>query len=249
MGTVYGVLDVHNISDTACQVQGVPFVELLDTKGRIVHSTDPANVRDTTPPVVLVPNSWAEALLGGLASNTCGGGQSATIRVRWHDGVTTQPLAVGRPPDPASCPGITDRSRPGDLQQPTSGASAFAELPGNNGYLISAFTTTIVAPPSARAGQLLKFAVQMLNSSGNQTVFVNGSCPMYEVTLSTVKTTMLLNCNGDGGLGIPVPSGAAVRFEMQLQIPANIPTGPHTLTWTWAEPAGSAATATVDILP
>lgn len=250
MGTIYGALDVHNISDTTCEVQGVPFVELLDTKGRIVHSTDPANVGDRTPPVVLVPNSWAQAILGGIASNACGGGQSATIRVRWHDGVTTQPLAIGRPPDPVSCPGIHDRRRPGDLQQPGSGFDfAFAAFPRTPDYVQSALTTTIVAPRSARVGQVLEFAVQMANSTVNQATFVNGSCPIYEAALATAKITMLLNCGGRGGEGITVPSGSAVRFEMHLQIPANIPAGPQTLTWTSAEPAGRTATATVDIVP
>jgi Protein of unknown function (DUF4232) len=249
LGTIYGLLEVHNISDTACEVQGVPFIELLDTEDRIVHSTDPSNVEDKTPPVVLVPNSWVQAILGGIASNTCGGGQSATIRVRWHDGVTTQPLEVGRPPDPASCPGIQDRRTPGDLQQPGTGfAPAFAAIPSTPDYVQSALTTTIVAPPSARAGQVLNFAVQMLNSSENQTVFVSGSCPIYEAALSTAKITMFLNCGGIGGAGILIPSGSGVRFEMQLQIPADVPTGPQTLTWTWAEPAGRTATATVDVL-
>jgi hypothetical protein len=88
-----------------------------------------------------------------------------------------------------------------------------------------------------------------VNSSENQVVFSNGSCPIYKAALSTAKITMFLNCGGIGGVGITVPGGSGVRFEMQLQIPADIPAGPQTLTWTWAEPAGRTATATVDIVP
>jgi hypothetical protein len=150
-----------------------------------------------------------------------------------------------------ACPGIgPDRRRPGDLQQPGSGFDyAFAAIQTTPDYVQSALTTTIVAPTSARAGQLLKFAVQMVNSSEGEMAIGYDSCPIYEAALATTKITMLLNCNGVGGVGITIPSGSGVRFEMQLQVPANIKPGPQTLTWTWTEPAGRTAKATVDILP
>lgn len=252
MGTVYGSLAVHNFSETACEVQGVPFVELVDNEGRIVQSTNPVNLRNNTAPVVLEPNSWAQANLGPVASNTCGGDESSTLRVRWHDGATTLPFALGRPPDPVSCPGIQDHRHPGGLQPPHSGPYAFAALSDAStqsfGYVQSALSTTIDAPHSARAGAILRFSVQMVNSTENVMVFVKDACPIYQATLATAKIEMLLNCAGRDGEGITIPSGSAVRFEMQLQIPSDIAAGPQTLTWTWAEPAGPTGEATVNIL-
>ena len=255
MGTVYGWLNVHNISDSVCEVQGIPFVELLDTKGRIVHSTDPADRHDDTPPVILEPNSWAHADIGPIASNTCGGGQASTIKVHWHDGVTTMPLDVGRPPDPESCPGmpLQDRRTPGDLQQKNRGGSfAFTALPDAStqfpGYSLSGLTTTIDAPANARAGQIVKFTVQMVNATDNMMIFTRDACPIYRAAIGTETIQMLLNCGGGDGQGIFIPQGSAVRFDMQIQIPSDIPSGPHALTWAPIEPAGPATSATVDIV-
>jgi hypothetical protein len=255
MGEVYGWLDVHNISNAVCEVQGIPFVELLDTKGRIVHSTDPADRHDDSPPVILEPNSWAYANIGPITSNTCGGGQASTIKVRWHDGVTTMPLPVGRPPDPESCPGIPrrDRRTPGDLQQKNMGGPfAFIALRDAStqfpGYSLSGLTTTIDAPANARAGQVVNFTVQMVNVTDNMMIFTADACPIYRAAIGTETRQMLLNCGGEDGQGIFIPQGSAVRFDMQIEIPSDTLGGPHTLTWAPIEPAGPATSATVDIV-
>lgn len=252
MGTLYGGLAVHNIGDAVCEVRGVPVIELIADDGTVVQSTDPANDINDAPPVVLEPNSWAEASLGIIGSNVCGGNQSSQLRFHWNGQIATTPFAIGRPPDLESCEGLDPNgSGPGHLQPIDTEGAAFAPLfeprPSDTyGIEITTLAATIDAPATVQAGTTLHFTIQLANLAGTAPIVLIAPfpCPIYTAALATTAIEELLNCT-DGG--IVVQPGEAARFDMELDVPADAPPGDQTLMWTSTEPTGLSATASIDI--
>lgn len=244
MGTTYGVLSVRNKGRQPCQVEGAPNVALLDDAGNVVQSTDPAVLADTSaPPVVLEPDSWATSVLGPIASNVCGGNQSSQFRVTIGGGDSTIPYEVGRPLDPQQCdPSNTKAAAPGALSvQSFAAVQPHTDMPATFDHL----DIKLEAPPTVRAGDILRYDVVMTASS-EQSLDAT-TCPVYTEMLGSAAGQFLLNCTS--GKGVVLGVGETVRFHVELPIPANATPGTTTLTWTPIEPAGTAIPATVTITP
>ena len=62
----------------------------------------------------------------------------------------------------------------------------------------------------------------------------------------TRRAEYALNCGAVNSLSIP--AGHAIRFEMELNIPASTPVGPTSLVWRTTEPTGLSATAAINVL-
>ncbi|MEA3183671.1 MAG: hypothetical protein QOJ74_148 [Ilumatobacteraceae bacterium] len=245
MGTTYGVLNVRNKSDQACEVLGVPNVAFLDEAGNIVQSTDPTLLGSTgsATPVVLEKDSWATSLLGAIASNVCGGNESSQVRLTIDAKSVVVPFAVGRPIDPQQCdpsntqtPGpVLLAAQPFEAVQPTTDApNPFANL-----------QVTIEAPATVKAGDVLRYDL-VVTAPTDTAVLPNDACPIYTETLGAAALGQyLLDCTGTEG--ILIAPGETVRFHIELPIPADAATGPATLTWIPVEPVGSPVTGTVTI--
>ncbi len=247
MGTLYGSLFVHNITTRACQVQGPPDVQFLDSAGNVIQSTDPALLAAATSSrvVVLEPQSWALASLGQIGSNVCGGNESAQLRVSLAGSSTTLEFRVGRPFDPSSCDGSYDvKPRAGQLQ-----VEPFASVPiSTGGDPLDRVDIVLEAPTKVRRGETLAYDVLMTarrEPSFLIVVIAADECPIYSEMLGGTTSQYLLNCNG----GLVIAQGDPVRFHIRLKIANDAPLGPATLAWTTTEPAGHTATANITIEP
>jgi hypothetical protein len=244
MGTQYGVVSVRNTTAQACEISGVPDVAFLDAAGNVVQSTDPALLgQPGAEPIVLEPDSWADAPLGPIASNVCGGNESSQFRLTLGGESTTMAFAVGRPFDPDSC--SPDFEKP-----PVAGALAvqpFAPLQPNEGTTnpFDGLQMTLEAPSSVRAGDVLHYDV-VFTATGAPVIIDNINCPVYLEKLGSAGAQLLLNCNGSHA--ILIQTGESVRFHIELPIPADAVAGSATLSWAPIEPAGDAVTATVIIV-
>jgi hypothetical protein len=245
-GTTFGILNVRNKSDKPCEVSGVPNVALLDPVGNVVQSTDPGLLGQSgAQPIVLEPDSWASALLGAIANNVCGGGESAQISFTIGTDVlaAVAPFSVGGPPDPSACAASeVPTVVPGVLQvQPF----APIEASGASTFSADGLAITIEAPATVEVGDVLKYDVVL--AAGSDPFFVDGSnCAIYTEALGAATAQLQLNCNGRDG--ILVGSGESVRFHIELPIPADAAVGPAALFWTPIEPAGDAVTAPITIV-
>ena len=244
MGTEYGVVSVRNTGAVPCAVAGVPDIGLLDDAGAVVQSTDPALLaRSGAPQVVLEHDSWASALMGPIASNVCGGNQSSQFRWRLGGRTTVLPFIVGGPIDPNGCD-------PASVQPPVPGAlavEAFAPIQPNDAQpsALGALDVSLDAPSTVRAGDVLHYDV-VFTGRATPAVLDATNCPVYAETLGSVTAEFLLNC--DSSDGVLVGSGEAVRFHIELRIPADATVGPATLSWTPVEPFGAEVTITVTIV-
>jgi len=241
-GTVYGILNVRNKGDHPCSVAGVPDVAFLDDAGNVVQSTDPSLLDPSGPhPIVLERDSWAQSVIGPIASNVCGGNQSSNFRLTvGKDSIILQ-LAVGRPSDPTQCsPDAQQPTVPGALA-PQPYAPIDANPPENSA--LDGVQMLLDAPKTVHPGDVLRYDVVM---KGPFDLF-DSDCPVYTETIENASAQLLLNCTD--GAGIHVTGGEEVRFHIELPIPADAAPGQATLTWTPVEPAGTSVTATVTITP
>lgn len=248
MGTLYGSLFVHNITTRPCEVQGPPDVAFLDTAGNVVQSTDPGLLAGApgSPAVVLEPQSWALASLGMIGSNTCGGNESARLRVSLAGSSTTVDFPVGRPFDATSCAASNNvTALHGQLQVEPFGPVPPAEVIDP----LDTVDIVLVAPATVRRGEALSYDVVMTAQPQGPTPVIVGvssdDCPIYSEMLAGSSGQYLLNCNG----GVVISPNAAVRFHMRLTIARDAPLGPATLSWATIEPAGKTAIAPVTIEP
>ena len=134
MGQVYGRLWVHNVSSSECEVQGLPDVDLRNDAGDVVAHTDPAVAQaDASAPVVLAPDSWAQAVLGVVAASNPGGCAAspafAELAIRLGSEAATIAYRGGGLISP-ECPPPTVPSSP----TPLFGMSAFAPIPDPSQY-------------------------------------------------------------------------------------------------------------------
>jgi hypothetical protein len=246
MSQVYGRLWVHNVSSSECEVQGLPDVDLINDAGAVVAHTDPALAQaDGRAPIVLAPDSWAQAILGLVAVSTpgvCGASPAFTeLAIRWNGDVATIAYSGGGRISP-ECPQPTVPSSP----TPWFGMTAFAVIPDPGQYMFAGVTARIEAPASVRAGETLRYSVLLVNNSGSDVIALSGSdCPIYRESVGDASGQYVLNC---GAVTSSYSAGHAIRFEMELEVPASTPAGPTSLVWRTTEPTGLSATAAINVV-
>ena len=253
MGTLYATVSVRNSSAVPCSVRGAVDVELLDGSGSVVQSTDPALLTpaavDAAPDVVLVPDSSSFSWLGAVSSSVCGGLISSQIRIAIAGSTTTQPFPIDVPWDP-SC-GDPPRASPGELQPTPFDVYLPAQQPTFAQTQLASAGFALIAPPAARAGQVLRFEITITATSdaGAVLAIADNSCPVYTAALQdasggTVATEQqLLNCDGQNG--ILLTAGESVTFHIELPVPAGATAGSATLSFTSDEPTGLAASTPI----
>lgn len=87
---------------------------------------------------------------------------------------------------------------------------------------------TVEAPATAQAGSVLRYSVILTNPTSEPIGF--DSCPSYVETAKSSKGVYQLNCAQATVIG----PGQHERFQMELQIGTDTPTGAAQLTWTLA---------------
>ena len=245
-GTFVGRVSVHNRSTRACWLRGRPEIELIDKYGRIFQSTGPDPEHRPIRTVVLIPNSWANADLGGIASDICGGDQTTTLRISLPGQHSSRSLhfAVGRPPDPSDCGGrvVGVTPHPGGL---AIGPFQSIPKPQDDFVLLEGLKTQLRLPAQVRQGATLVFAVEFTDNGPNSSTIPENPCPIFQMRLmpANVGGTYLLPC-------IPIiimKAGQTVAFTMRLHVPATAPSGPATVRWQLREPEAPALQANTSI--
>lgn len=108
----------------------------------------------------------------------------------------------------------------------------------------SKLLATVSVPAAVGRGGVLDYIVTLSNHT-SQAVTLE-PCPDYvEALIPANKRTYQLNCDTVTSIG----PGQAVRYAMQLDVPAGASTGPAQLCWTLEEafPATVAGCATIQI--
>jgi uncharacterized protein DUF4232 len=228
-GSVYGTLVVQNTGQNSCSVSGTPTVELLDDSGTVIQSTAPSSGGSATP-VVLLPDSWAGAPLGRIASNVCGGLASTQVRYSLANSSTTSTFdqKVGGPLTP-DCSGSArpPATAPGDLT-----AQPFATLPESQAFGDAGSDWKIAlkaVPVTMNRNSYVNYVVTFTSKSGTP-LFTNG-CPVYEQRLPyNFSEPTRLDCSA-------VPQSAThARFAMRAHL-SDIPDiGSGLLQWILLEP-------------
>lgn len=89
---------------------------------------------------------------------------------------------------------------------------------------------TVSVPDEATRGGTLRYTVTLSNRSASPVSLA--SCPAYTQSLyadgKAAASTLLLNC---AGAGAQIPANSSVSFEMQAQVPADLPAGSVKLSW------------------
>jgi hypothetical protein len=218
-GSVYGTLYVRNTSVTPCSVQGVPDVELLDAHGQVVQSTATATTQQQqAPAVVLDPGSWAQAVIGKLANDTCGGQASTQVRVSVsHEvGSTTFAEAFGGPVT-QNCGNYTDPGNtPGNLHP-----QAFTAIPGhqvtdNNIHL------SVQSPQQVSPNTEVSYYVTVGGPPGSRPFA--GPCPIFAQTIGDSTTTYRLNCKAADR------TKSEQTFEIHMRVPNDSSIIGHAMT-------------------
>ena len=95
---------------------------------------------------------------------------------------------------------------------------------------LAALTGSVSVTGAVSAGSVLDYTVTLTNPTANSIALL--PCPSYTQELyadgTKVAYSVLLNC---AAAGSQLAAGASVSFDMQLQIPGNLPPGPVKLSW------------------
>jgi len=84
----------------------------------------------------------------------------------------------------------------------------------------------VEAPRTATPGSSLDYVVTLTNPTDSAISLSH--CPGYVETLGPSKEVLGLDCSGVHSIG----AGASVRYEMRIDAPTEVATGPLQLTWT-----------------
>jgi Protein of unknown function (DUF4232) len=247
-GAEYAAIKVRNIATHPCIVQGSPVVRFLDGTGRSLGGYAP-NRSVIDAKIVLLPGSWAAVGLtpvgadhcGGPNNDTYGGTTAAAIAFGIDASATRIVRAGGDPPRANGCPpSPVSSDHVGPFEPiPVSVTSALVLGPLSDGVVLD-------APKQVRRGETVSYSITLANTSLNSLVLVADDCPLYRESIgSTASGTLLLNC---GSVGLLIQSGASVRFEMRLAVPADQPLGPTTLRWQFIEPQDRALSSPVTVV-
>lgn len=253
-GHIINSVLLANTGKTACSLQGYPQLSMTSPNGSAVATRQvDSNPMDQVPaaPVVLQPGSGAPQPHTQLPGG-------AMFFFEWYDcpeqTVSVSGLVLALPgggerlamPAGQPGPGGLSSSRCDDPSQgrvlyvgpfqPTASNVPSPTAPAQLAVAIHA--------PATVAGQRLLYQVTLTNVSGAPFHF--DACPPYREAMDTVPRKQVLgmyqlNCVPVGTLA----SGGTVTFAMELDIPADAPTGVQELSWRYGTflTDGSAMTA------
>ena len=256
-GSIYGSLQIHNVSDVACALSGGPSVALVTDDGVVFASTGstPPATADST--VVLIPDSWATTSPWPLGASCGGQGKTATfvVGVPSDSADLSLPFPNGSDTMPASCSGVGKavraRPHPGEMEPPT-----FRRIDHVDNYAtwnLATVTSSIHVPRTVQAGTDLVYVVLLSHVAGSdgQTGyddigFVGGdAAPLYRQQFGGfLSPSYLMNW----GPLVELHANEGVAFRIRVHVPAETPAGPTTLTWQVVEPAMPPLTATVTVV-
>lgn len=98
------------------------------------------------------------------------------------------------------------------------------------GPSLSQLTGTLNAPDEAARGSTLYFTVTLSNPTASPIPLA--PCPAYTQSVyadgKASSSTLRLNC---GAVGAQIAPNSSVNFEMQAQVPADLPAGGAKLSW------------------
>lgn len=216
-GTGYTTLVFRNRSTTKCQLQGVPLVQLLDSLGRPLTTSQDSLPRGDGGPVALLPGV------------TDGGGITPAVpgQAQLYVGIAS----VLCMPRPSTALAVGLRNGGGRLTTPWV-RSAYAGGDCGGGVYVPPFddalphtpapepppdfTVKVIMPNSVAIGQTLQYQVRLTNVSGHDIAFT--SCPAYSEGIkgptAFLRARYVLNCQPVGLFR----SGEAVTFAMELPI-------------------------------
>ncbi len=255
-GHIISALLLGNHGVTPCSLQGYPRVFLtLENGSVVVNRQVDANPMDPVPaaPVVLQPGMPAPQ------SHQAASGQGM-VEFEWDYCPGPAPAVTGLvlnlPSDGAEIAVRVDQQgslgglAPSRCDDPSQGqvlhVGPFQPTPSTvpSPAPPAQLPVAIHAPATVVAGQRLLYQVTLTNVSGAPFHF--DACPPYREAMDTVPAKRVLgiyelNCVPVGTVG----STGSVTFAMQLEIPADAPTGLQQLSWRFGAffTDGSAMTA------
>ena len=228
---------LRNRTGTPCGVIGVPGTTMHFTDGSevLLAGHYPSAAEVSRQSLMLSPSSVPTAFVTAAAQ-----GCASTAHRFLHDAVLqpvgnaeSLPVAVRQGSVAievcGTAQGAFEATRMGLLEPPVP-----TEKNGT-----AAIAMHLRMPARVGPGTTLRYEVTLTNRS--TTPFLFGGCPSFVESLDSSEQTRghyLLNC---GRMGVVIP-GASVTFAMALNLPASVPTGRHTLTWTMDMPYSDAAT-------
>lgn len=246
-GQETATISLVNTSVTACSLQGVPGLTLLNARGNTIP-TNPSGylITDRSDPVLMaargdsrqayVPFAWPGV------DQTTGGGPcpSAETAVAIRLELPNQGGALTLSTAHATLHPVTIAPCHGSI---AVGAFQAAAPPVDTTPAPYPFSYRLDVPASVRAGDILSYTVTITNVGQSPAAF-SDPCPSYHEDLFPTnaqamplpgKHLYLLNCQ-------PVQHiapGASVTFAMKLDVPSAAVPGTYTLLWTPLESPNS----------
>jgi hypothetical protein len=247
LGTMYGGLALHNVSATACELQGSPRIELVDAQGVVRQSSSSPDAGFSPKAVVLVPNSWARTEGAWPIGPTCAGtGNTTTVRVSLPGQAASRDIPwVSGTQEAVDCPAsINYRPRLHQL-----GAGPFAAIPtepDNTGDLgaVAELGPSLHVPLTVRRGAVLRYQLLLTASGANGGGVDDQVCPLYAVGVAGLGATYELRCDDT----VNLTAGQAVAYDLQVQVPADAPLGPSRLRFQFLEPQLAPITAPITVV-
>jgi hypothetical protein len=222
-GSLAGWVRLTSRDRAGCRLRGYPAIQLLDEQGRALP-TRTGRAGGQVTGVLLRPGTAATVAF--FWSNWCGPNPGRLgLRLTLPDGSSLVPAVEAGTPR-----GLTARcDAPGAPSTLSRGPFA-PQPPEPPPSPLEGLTATVGLPPTAVAGQPLRYTVTLTNPT--QRPVSLRDCPNYtEAVLlrdgGKAVERHLLNCGPASAIG----PGQRVTFAMVLQLPARLRSGPGVLTW------------------
>jgi hypothetical protein len=223
-GSLAGWVRLTSRAGARCHLRGYPAIQLLDQQGRALPTTTGRAGGSQVTEVLLRPGTAATVTF--VWSNWCGPRPGRVgLRVALPGGVTLVPaIAAGTPR------GLAARcDAPGAPSTLSRGPFA-PQRPEPPPSPLEGLTATIGLPPTAVAGQPLRYTVTLANPTHRPVSLRD--CPNYQQAVllrdgGKAVERHLLNCGPVGAIG----PGQRVRFAMVLALPVGLRPGVGVLTW------------------
>jgi hypothetical protein len=227
-GSMLGGFLIWNTSGEPCRLTGRPSIAIRDATGHRLAVTNIPAPEPPLRPIVLPANQPAPVLFeeapGGLAQvtiqwfNWCGADPAEPMSLAItlpEGGVLQTPVVMGGVP---RC----DEASTGS----SVSVAAFGATPGPSpsdpaAVPAEALKVALEVPDQATAGQTLHYVIALTNPTASAIGL--RPCPAYMERVNAVgggvAVDYLLDC-----AGVPtIAPGASVRFAMELDIPASMP--------------------------
>lgn len=209
-----------NQGSDACYLSGAPGIQLLPSDAApqtlAIHPNALANVQERAD---LAPGDTAVVLIGTPGSCDAAVGTKRNVSKRLQ---ITPPGGGKRALDGAHVDTLCGNASVLHLQvvhNEAAPTSPLAHLAG-----------TINVPASVKPGSILHYSVTLTNDTKGAIALT--PCPSYTQSFyandTGSNTTLQLNCAAAGG---QIAAGASATFDMQVAVPANLPTGGAKLSW------------------